>query len=316
MKDHPSKDSTTQAYGEVSPNEDKRDRLERNTLIIENETLRKGFTITPNYILRDQTVSFGAKLTYTLLLSYAWREGNCFPGQTRLGIDLGVTRKAVNKYLSELKDKGFISWTRRGMGKTNVYHILDYQSKNEADVTKRLHQDVTTRSHQDVTQRLHKEYSVEKDSEEEDSDTSKSRKAKSFERNGDNRSKDKQLLDQSISLPKTENLAQKAGVSRKIAYVLEGLSKHVLHDPTHVKSNISRAWNLLRKSNLPEQEFIELVAEAKKVTLNHSESITKSAGYLGLKNQAPYFFKVLENLVKQQMLARFRQHLVREKSFE
>ncbi len=49
--------------------------LEANTLIVENESLREGFTVIPNYILRDPTISVGAKLIYTLLLSYAWQEG-------------------------------------------------------------------------------------------------------------------------------------------------------------------------------------------------------------------------------------------------
>jgi biotin operon repressor len=315
MKDQPLKQLNNLIYGEVRPDQDERDILEPNTLIIENEALRKGFTITPNYILRDQTVSFGAKLTYTLLLSYAWQEGNCFPGQTRLGHDLGVTRKAVNKYLRELKEKGFVTWTRRGMGKTNVYYILDYKPENEADVTMWLHQDVTARSHQDVTQRLHKEDTGEKDSEEEYSDTSKLRKARSSEKNSENRSTDRGVLGQTIFPPKTDKPAQKAGFSSNIAHVLESLSKHDLHDPTHITSNISRAKNLWRKSNVSEQAFLSLVAEAKKITFQHYGTIRKEAGYLGLKNQAPYFFRVLENLVNHKTLDGFRKRMIEQKSF-
>ena len=67
------------AKGEISPGA--LEPLEPNTLIVENEALRKGFTIIPNYILRDPGVSVGAKIIYTLLLSYAWQEGSCFPGR-------------------------------------------------------------------------------------------------------------------------------------------------------------------------------------------------------------------------------------------
>ena len=126
---------------------------EQNTLIIENEALRRGFTIIPNYILRNPSLSFGARMTYTLLLSYAWQEGSCFPGQEKLAFDLGVTRKAVNTYLHELKEKRFVDWKRRGMGKTNVYRILDVQA--EEAPTPSLKSDVTPRLHQDVTPRLH-----------------------------------------------------------------------------------------------------------------------------------------------------------------
>ncbi len=157
---------------------------EENTIVIENEALRKGFTVIPNYILCDAGISFGARLAYTLLLSYAWQEGSCFPGQDKIGSDLGVTRKAVNKYLKELKNKGYISWKRRGLGKTNVYYILDRSKqrnpspdrsgseprngpsgKPSSDVTARLHQDITTDSHPDVTLRLHNQYPEEKDAE-------------------------------------------------------------------------------------------------------------------------------------------------------
>ncbi len=41
--------------------------------------------------------------------------------------DLGVSRQAINGYLNELKDNEYINWERRGLGKTNVYYILDYK---------------------------------------------------------------------------------------------------------------------------------------------------------------------------------------------
>ena len=104
--------------------------LDRNTIIVENEALRQGFTQIPNYVLRDQRLSFGARLTYTTLLSYAWQEGSCFPGQERIGRDLGVSRQTVSKFLQELRRGGLIDWERKGLGKTNVYYILDV----EADV--------------------------------------------------------------------------------------------------------------------------------------------------------------------------------------
>jgi hypothetical protein len=70
--------------------------------------------------------------------------------------DLGVTRKAINGYLAELKDHKYVDWERRGLGKTNVYYILDYQPlKVEADVTNRLHPNVTNGLHPDVKVRLH-----------------------------------------------------------------------------------------------------------------------------------------------------------------
>ena len=107
--------------------------LERNTIIIENSALRQGFTQIPNYVLKDKRLSFGARITYGILLSYAWQEGSCFPGQYKIAADLGAVRKTVNLFLQELRKAGYIDWKRRGLGKTNIYYILDV--KIEADVT-------------------------------------------------------------------------------------------------------------------------------------------------------------------------------------
>lgn len=133
-----------------------KDILEKHTIVVLNQALKHGFAQIPRYVLKDKRLSFGSRLTYAILLSYAWQDGNCFPGQNRMAKDLGVTRKAVNTYLMELRKNKYISWERRGLGKTNIYYILDYQPLEiEADVTTGLHLDVTTDGHLDGTHRLH-----------------------------------------------------------------------------------------------------------------------------------------------------------------
>ncbi len=104
-----------------------KDILEKDTVVVLNEALKRGFTQLPNYVLKSNELSPGAKLAYAVLLSYAWEKDSCFPGQDRMGKDLGVGRQAVNGYLQELKKYKFISWKRRGLGKTNIYYILDYK---------------------------------------------------------------------------------------------------------------------------------------------------------------------------------------------
>src|SRR6266496_2486038 len=83
-----------------------KDVLEKHTIIVLNEALKKGFTQIPNYILRDSKLSFGARLVYAVLLSYAWQEDSCFPGQERIAEDLGTSDRSVRTYLSELKEWG------------------------------------------------------------------------------------------------------------------------------------------------------------------------------------------------------------------
>jgi hypothetical protein len=131
--------------------------LEESTIVVLNEALKHGFTQLPRFILKDKRLSFGARLTYAVLLSYAWQERSCFPGQDRIAVDLGVTRRAVSKYLVELKNHKYVNWMRRGMGKTNIYYILDYKPlKFEADGNAGSHPDATASSIQDVTARSHK----------------------------------------------------------------------------------------------------------------------------------------------------------------
>src|SRR5512147_547506 len=101
--------------------------IEKNTIVVINEALKHGFTQIPRYVLKDKKLSFGARLTYAVLLSYAWQEDSCFPGQDKIAADLGVSRQMINNYLNELRENKYIAWGRRGLGKTNVYYVLDYQ---------------------------------------------------------------------------------------------------------------------------------------------------------------------------------------------
>ena len=49
-----------------------------------------GFTQVPNFILKSKKLSSGDKLAFAMLLSYAWQNDYCFPGQETLAKDLGV----------------------------------------------------------------------------------------------------------------------------------------------------------------------------------------------------------------------------------
>ena len=90
----------------------------------------QGFTQVPNHVLRSADITPGGKLAYAMLLSYAWQNDFCFPGQERLAKDMGVTDRSVRTYLQELEKKGFLTIKRQGLGKPNLYE-LDV-SKNAA----------------------------------------------------------------------------------------------------------------------------------------------------------------------------------------
>ena len=93
---------------------------------------RYGFTQLPNFILRNPDLSANAKTVYSLLLSYAWHNDSCFPGQDRLASALGLSRPRVTQFISELNNMGLVTIQRRGLGKTNVYTI-HFQVKSRSE---------------------------------------------------------------------------------------------------------------------------------------------------------------------------------------
>jgi Helix-turn-helix domain len=82
-----------------------------------------GFTQVPNIILKSTDLSVGAKLTYAMLLSYAWQNDSCFPGQETLAADMGSGRRSLVRYIDELEREGFVSIKRQGLGKVNIYTL-------------------------------------------------------------------------------------------------------------------------------------------------------------------------------------------------
>ena len=83
----------------------------------------KGFTQVPNAILRSKKLSMGAKLTYAALISYAWSNDFCFPGQDTLAEDMGSGRRSVVRYIDELEKRELIAIKRQGLGKVNIYTL-------------------------------------------------------------------------------------------------------------------------------------------------------------------------------------------------
>jgi len=98
--------------------------IERN---IELATLdpvaRGGFTQVPNFILRDGSLSLGAKVAYSMFLHFAWNNSHCFPGQDRLAEHMGMSVSRVSFFIKELEAASLIEITRRGQGRTNFYRV-------------------------------------------------------------------------------------------------------------------------------------------------------------------------------------------------
>ena len=89
-----------------------------------DKATQHGFTQVPNFILTEPNLSIGAKMTYAMLLRYAWQNDYCFPGQERLANDMGAGKRSVIRFMAELEKAGFIAVTRRGLGQTNLYQLF------------------------------------------------------------------------------------------------------------------------------------------------------------------------------------------------
>lgn len=89
-----------------------------------------GFTMVPNFILENPKLTVGGKMTYAMLLKYAWHNDYCFPGQERLADDMGAGKRSVIRFLQELEREGYIAVVRRGLGKSNLYQLFIHPQKN------------------------------------------------------------------------------------------------------------------------------------------------------------------------------------------
>ena len=101
------------------------DAIKERNIILEttDPVVADGFTQVPNFILKNDDLTVGEKITFAMFLSYAWHNDKVFPGQERLAHDIGVTRQSVNTFIKGLEKKGFLTIKRRGLGLTNIYTL-------------------------------------------------------------------------------------------------------------------------------------------------------------------------------------------------
>lgn len=234
-------------------------------VIVEDEALAAGFTQIPNLVLRRSDLQPGAKLTYMVLLSYAWQKDHAYPGQDRLAIDMGVSERSVITYLKQLQESGLITIRRRGLGLTNVYvlHRLSPGSEKSAD------QEVKDSTPLEV-QELHPKKTQEKKTQRPIED-----------------SKEPTLLTKYDEvrlalLPYAQDLARE------------------LNDRAPLASTTTRLTNLYRGSGLDLDTFLDRVMQARAITQERTAAIrTPRADGWGSKPKMAYWFTVLEDLLGQ-----------------
>ena len=87
--------------------------------------------------------------------------------------------------------------------------------------------------------------------------------------------------------------------SDAIAAYIEEINETALHDPEHLKSNITNAMNRYRESGIGEDAFMDHLIRARRIVLRQTANIRKTTkSRYGEKNRAPYFFQVLRDLLR------------------
>ena len=302
-------------------------RQEQDTITIEDSTLRKGFTRIPNGVLRREGLSPGAKLAYMGLLSYAWQEGSCFPGQALLAEDLGIGQRTVVRYLKELQAVGLLIVKRRGLGKTNLYILPKDELDGEVQAGSEEHKPrarspragSANLARQEVPEDADLEvpdWQREEDAEEEDTDLSKSRKV--APRKDRPRARQQEPSTSSISGASAESAKRQfeqvgdalksripsrssasgedAASDRDIVMAYMRSLALELHDQAPLRSTVTRLLRLYERSRVGSiQAFVDVLYQARAITREHASSIR--AGEPGARRVMPYFIAVVEDLV-------------------
>lgn len=76
----------------------------------------------PNVIMKYKKLSSTAKLVYGRLCQYAGKDGECFPAQTTLALEVAISTRQVYSCLKELEKEGFIA-VIKSSGKDKLFHL-------------------------------------------------------------------------------------------------------------------------------------------------------------------------------------------------
>ncbi len=76
-----------------------------------------GFVALPISVLRDERLTMSAKMTFAIVLSYAWNDNPCYASVERMAEEAGVSRTACYDALRELRAAGLVSSGREVVNK-------------------------------------------------------------------------------------------------------------------------------------------------------------------------------------------------------
>ncbi|MDQ6905728.1 MAG: helix-turn-helix domain-containing protein [Chloroflexota bacterium] len=296
-------------------NETEHFQPEPDTLLIEDQSLRYGFIQLPRLVLYARNLSRDAKLLYAVLLGYAWQEGRCFPGYHRLCENMQASENAVRKYMRELESVNLLRQRRRGLGKTNIYTLLDLRtSKIEVQEPQMLAGE--SRTSEFAVQEPAKSEALEPTNNEvaEPAKSEVKLETVKLETEGIGNSKFRKesfpeimIEDTGLALSTVQDEHDEGAISNTAA-VSDAARAHLgifaqdvareFNDAASLRSSTSRLVNLYYQASLPMEDFIEHLYAARSITKERTAIIRTSAGDATAewkKNKMSYFFAVLED---------------------
>ncbi len=116
----------------------------------------------PSNLLRVNITPVLAFKLYVLLLDYARDKTFCFPSQTRLAYDLGITERTVRRLLYRLQALGYLSIERTDTH--NIYHLADISFRCRCGKCEKKRTSVSGTHQAELSGRGRTEESLEEDS--------------------------------------------------------------------------------------------------------------------------------------------------------
>lgn len=297
------------------PNEPEQFQPEPDTLLLEDQSLRYGFIQLPRLVLYAHNLSRDAKLLYAVLLGYAWQEGRCFPGYHRLCEDMQASENAVRKYMRELEAVSLLRQRRRGLGKTNIYTLLDLRtSKIEVLEPQRWGEGSRTSNSEVQEPSISAALEPIKSEVAEPTNYAVKLETDELETDGIGDSKIRRTLRyENLSGPEKGPFAETSAAPNvkatpSASVINDAAREHLgifaqdlareFNDAASLRSSTSRLVNLYYQTDLPMEDFIGHLYAARSVTKERSAAIRTLADDTAAdwkKNKMSYFFAVLED---------------------
>lgn len=274
------------------PDEPERFQPEPDTLLLEDQSLRYGFVQLPKLVLYARNLSRDAKLLYAVLLGYAWQERRCFPGYSRLCDDMQASENAVRKYMRELEATDLLRQKRRGLGKTNIYTLLDLRTA-KTEVQEPHTSEVRARTAKFAVQDSAKSAAFERQEsavkiETEEIETERIRPSNVRKPSP----KQNRKKDDTIDVTHVDD-----EIREQLLHFVEDFARE-FNDAAPLRSSTSRLVNLYQRAESPMGEFIDQLYAARSITKERTAAIrttVEDAAPGAQKNKMGYFFAVLED---------------------